>query len=91
MKVIDSIEKLNNIISIINYEIIDIEKGFKINFFLSKEIKEFINFITLELSNLKLHYQNKCNHNFIKDLIDIDPDKSREIEYCLNCRFTKHY
>jgi hypothetical protein len=31
---------------------------------------------------------NNCNHNFIKDLIDITPDYSKEIIYCEICEFT---
>ena len=30
-----------------------------------------------------------CNHEWIIDLIDIDPDKSKTIEYCTNCGLTK--
>ena len=32
---------------------------------------------------------NKCNHQFIKDLIDINPDFSKEITYCTLCGYTK--
>jgi hypothetical protein len=91
MTVIDSIIKLNNIISLINYEINDIEEKSKNFFFFKKEIKNFVNDIKTEILTLKLDYQNNCNHNFIKDLIDIDPDQSREIEYCIRCEFTKRY
>ena len=31
---------------------------------------------------------NSCNHIFIKDLIDITPDYSKEITYCEICEFT---
>jgi hypothetical protein len=91
MKVIDSLTKLNNIISSINFIINDIEEELKIKFFFIKEIKNFINDIKKEILTLKLDYQNNCNHNFIKDLVDIDPDRSCEIEYCIICEFTKHY
>ena len=30
-----------------------------------------------------------CNHNFVKDSIDISPDKSQNIEYCTRCEYTK--
>lgn len=30
-----------------------------------------------------------CNHDFINDLIDINPDKSLNITYCKICGFTK--
>ena len=29
-----------------------------------------------------------CNHKKVKDLIDIDPDRSKEIEYCEKCMIT---
>lgn len=30
-----------------------------------------------------------CNHNFVRDLIDIDPDRSKEIVYCNVCYITQ--
>jgi len=30
-----------------------------------------------------------CKHNYIDDLIDITPDKSKYIQYCQICGFTK--
>ena len=29
-----------------------------------------------------------CVHEFVRDLIDITPDKSMEITYCILCEFT---
>ena len=29
----------------------------------------------------------KCNHVFIRDLIDVTPDLSKEIIYCEKCEF----
>jgi len=34
-------------------------------------------------------YQLMCQHEFIVDLIDIDPDKSSEIVYCKHCHLCK--
>lgn len=31
---------------------------------------------------------NKCEHQFVRDLIDITPDKSMEITYCILCEYT---
>ena len=46
-----------------------------------------------ELIFLKQHIDNMlkthCNHEYEKDLIDITPDTSREIEYCTLCGHTK--
>lgn len=33
--------------------------------------------------------KNICMHDFCKDEIDITPDKSKQIEYCLKCGYTK--
>ena len=30
-----------------------------------------------------------CEHNFVKDTIDISSELSQEIEYCIYCEFTK--
>jgi hypothetical protein len=39
---------------------------------------------------IELHnYQLCCNHVFIEDLIDLTPDKSKTIEYCVHCLFQK--
>jgi hypothetical protein len=38
----------------------------------------------------QLIYEN-CEHEFIEDVIDINPDKSQHITYCKNCEYTKEY
>ena len=40
-----------------------------------------------ELEQLK-EYQMNCEHSFIDDLIDITPDESKCIKYCVHCLFT---
>jgi hypothetical protein len=32
---------------------------------------------------------NLCNHEFVKDMIDITPEKSMNICYCVKCGFTQ--
>ena len=32
---------------------------------------------------------SECEHQFINDLIDLSPDKSLEITYCILCEYTK--
>jgi len=41
-----------------------------------------------QLSALK-EYQSSCEHEFISDLIDIDPDRSKQVVYCKHCHFCK--
>jgi hypothetical protein len=40
-----------------------------------------------ELEQLK-EYQMNCQHSFVDDLIDVNPDKSKYIKYCVHCLFT---
>lgn len=37
------------------------------------------------------HIKNKCEHEWINDLIDIDPDRAQQICYCVKCEVTKKY
>ena len=46
-----------------------------------KEIDEIIKLVDRYL--LK-----HCNHSIITDLIDIDPDRSKSIQYCEHCLVT---
>ncbi len=45
------------------------------------------------LDNLKLFIKDlinkKCEHEWIDDMIDIDPDSSQTICYCVKCEVTK--
>jgi hypothetical protein len=43
-----------------------------------KEIKYLINLC-------QQYIQSMCNHEFVKDDIDIDPDRSKTISYCQFC------
>jgi len=38
---------------------------------------------------LKIHIQNICQHEFCEDEIDITPERSQKITYCVNCEYTK--
>jgi len=40
-------------------------------------------------SFIKCKIGETCNHNWIHDCIDIDPDRSQEIWYCSICEVTK--
>lgn len=35
------------------------------------------------------HIKHKCDHEWIDDLIDIDPDRAQNICYCVKCEITK--
>jgi predicted RNase H-like nuclease (RuvC/YqgF family) len=35
-----------------------------------------------------IEYQTCCNHVFVEDLVDIDPDRSMTINYCVHCFLT---
>lgn len=50
--------------------------------------ESIINLETL-IKHIDYHIKNKCNHEWIDDLIDIDPDRSKEICYCVKCEVTK--
>lgn len=41
-----------------------------------------------KLSCSNIQYKT-CVHEWVIDLIDIDPDNSRQITYCKHCEFTK--
>ena len=40
-----------------------------------------------ELSQLR-DWQDSCEHVFVEDLVDIDPDRSKIVKYCEHCLFT---
>jgi len=46
------------------------------------EVKYMINIINNKISQI-------CCHDFVKDEIDITPDRSQKIEYCKICEYTK--
>ena len=57
-----------------------------------------INILEDELREMEIRYNNLielhkmqacCDHVFIEDLIDLTPDKSMTIEYCVHCLFQK--
>ena len=55
-------------------------------------VEEYDNLIN-NLETLKIFFKfqitNKCEHEWITDLIDIDPDRSQLICYCVKCEITK--
>lgn len=58
---------------------------------IDNEIMELEIQLENKLSQLSqfIEYQSCCNHVFVDDLIDIDPDRSMAIKYCVDCLFTQ--
>ena len=55
---------------------------------LEREIQALKNSLEQQEENLiimKQFLKKYCNHEWITDLIDIDPDRSKSIKYCRNC------
>ena len=48
-----------------------------------------LNLITLQSQLKRLITTNNCYHEWITDTIDIDPDTSKEICYCVKCEMSK--
>ena len=46
--------------------------------------------IIMNKSNDTIIYEN-CKHNFITDIIDIDPEKEKTICYCTICELNKEW
>ena len=40
------------------------------------------------LEQVKLRLGHICNHKIVSDIIDIDPDRSKQIFYCEKCETT---
>ena len=39
------------------------------------------------LKKIDNYLYNNCEHKWVNDLIDIDPDTSKEISYCCKCEY----
>ena len=53
------------------------------------QLESQLEFKTEQYNNLRQlrEYQSLCNHDFVDDLIDLTPDKSKLITYCVHCLF----
>jgi signal recognition particle GTPase len=49
-----------------------------------KRNSDYKNIIQL-IEKYLIDHSEDCDHNIIKDLIDIDPDRSKMIKYCTIC------
>mgnify|MGYP001165315797 CR=1 FL=1 len=41
------------------------------------------------VKDMECYIDGQCNHNWVHDLVDIDPDRSKSIIYCTLCFITK--
>jgi hypothetical protein len=60
--------------------------------YINDEINEYdkkIIELELTIEHLTRFICDKCEHNFVKDVIDITPDKSQNITYCTICEYTR--
>lgn len=60
-------------------------KNFKELFILKSECEQKVKQTEYFIKYVTERLKESCKHCFIKDLIDITPDKSKEIEYCEIC------
>lgn len=93
-------KNLQKILSYLNeikltYCEIQIERGDCINSeYLIDSIHEYENKIhehELIIEHLNQIIYENCEHEFLEDVIDINPDKSQHITYCKKCEYTKEY
>lgn len=47
--------------------------------------EEELNEVLKKIEEKRCVMQSKCEHRFVRDLIDIDPDRSMLIVYCELC------
>jgi hypothetical protein len=98
------IEYVINFKNLIQDEIFFIDKYLNYQQLFNKHNLEFIqdyfktNKYTEEVLEKKKHLLNKiniyikenCQHSFIDDFIDIDPEKTVKIRYCQFCEYTQN-
>jgi len=54
-----------------------------------KEFNELICHLHRLKDSVKDKIKDKCEHHWVNDTIDINPDSSKNISYCVKCEITK--
>ena len=65
---------------------------YKLKSHFEREVQSLRNEIesaTQLLSELRRYCREQCEHEWVKDYIDINPDKSQHIIYCSKCELMK--
>ena len=65
---------------------------YKLKLFLEREVQFLHNELenkTELLTELITYCRENCQHEWINDMIDINPDKSQRIIYCQKCQLSK--
>jgi len=89
IRYLDRINELNDeIIMNSKYNSIKIDENFNDFHIISSLPKTRENLLQLKKMCDK-HIFELCKHEYIDDLIDVDPDKSLHITYCKLCGYTK--
>lgn len=88
------IQKIKNSINNLNNNYFEVKDNELLLQYLNEyDDKDNYEKIINKLETLKNYVGNKitnrCEHEWVNDLIDIDPDRSQEICYCIKCDVTK--
>jgi hypothetical protein len=85
------IKQMNEYIELLNKDKILVGDGVGRDIIDEKiiEIERQIELVTIKQIELRqLHdLQSSCIHEFVEDLIDLTPDKSMTIQYCVHCLY----
>jgi len=85
------IKKMNEYIDLLNKEKMSVGDGIVRDIIDEKiiEVERQIELATMKQTELRqLHdLQSTCIHEFVEDLIDLTPDKSMTIQYCVHCLY----